>query len=87
VRIQHSIQLTKATIDMHSYPGVPFARRGHENYVADQGKTKAQNSQNAADSFSTLIFGLLEELLPSVDKVSNFDLRYKTYNVHFDNVD
>ncbi|KAF2738485.1 hypothetical protein EJ04DRAFT_549960 [Polyplosphaeria fusca] len=58
------------------YFASPFSRQygSYRNHAADAGKAKAQTAQLVSDSFNQVIFAFLEELLPSLDRATNFDM-------------
>lgn len=55
--------------------GFPFGRRGGSLQARqDPGKAKAQSAQQVTDEFHKTMLAYLEELLPSLDRESRFDL-------------
>ncbi|KAF2192575.1 hypothetical protein K469DRAFT_654226 [Zopfia rhizophila CBS 207.26] len=55
---------------------MPFSRGGRYAQgvqAPDPGKIRAQNSQQASDTFNRMVLSFLEELLPSLENKSNFD--------------
>jgi hypothetical protein len=59
------------------YPGQMFGAAGAGRYLQtppDSDKLKAQNAQQQSDHFNRSILEVLEELLPSLEKTSSFDM-------------
>ncbi|KAF2270792.1 hypothetical protein CC78DRAFT_588598 [Lojkania enalia] len=54
--------------------GLPSRYSYRPAHEQDQGKIKAQNAQSVSDNFNKMILAFLDELLPSLDRSSNFDM-------------